>query len=358
MANIDRIVNVAITLRTAGIQQQSFSDLLLVGNTTMAERFRWITGADELISDDSFGLSSASNLYKAASKVFSQQPSINKLGIGRLGVVTETAADTMAAIRSENDGWYGFVDVERTSDKAIGFADWAEANVKMFGAAVTDAKGTRTSATDLAAKIMNGNYFRSWCIQHSDPTQWPEVSLFAKKFTSVPGSETWAMTTLAGVAADPLTETEAQNVFARNASTFELFRNKAVTQGGTVGAGEWIDVIRGRDWLVEEIRTNVFDQMIDYRIPYTDAGIAIIRQRVMESLQLAQTNGFIAPDSVDDDGTVVPAFTVTVPRARDVSKSDKAARILRNVKFTAILAGAIHVVKINGTLDYDNMAAA
>jgi hypothetical protein len=41
---------------------------------------------------------------------------------------------------------------------------------------------------------------------------------------------------------------------------------------------------------------------------------------------------------------------VFVPRAIDIPANDKANRILPDVTFTAILAGAVHSVQVNGTL--------
>ena len=59
----------------------------------------------------------------------------------------------------------------------------------------------------------------------------------------------------------------------------------------------------------------------------------------MRALALGVANDFLSND---------PAPLVTVPKAADVPPTDKANRILRDVKFTATLAGAIHAVVIRG----------
>ena len=75
------------------------------------------------------------------------------------------------------------------------------------------------------------------------------------------------------------------------------------------------------------------------KVPYTDAGIAVIQSEVMRALALGVSNYFLASD---------PSPVVTVPKAADVPPTDKANRILRNVKFQATLSGAIHVVVVRG----------
>ena len=58
------------------------------------------------------------------------------------------------------------------------------------------------------------------------------------------------------------------------------------------------------------------------------------------------------------DGNYIPSYIIQVPLSATVSANDKANRILRDVYFTARLTGAIHVVEVQGTLTYDNLAVS
>ena len=175
-------------------------------------------------------------------------------------------------------------------------------------------------------------------------------------FTAVPGSETWALKRLAGVKVDALTETQFIVLKNKNVNTFERFRNLSLTQTGKVSAGEWIDVIRFRDWLAEEIKVNVLNVLVNNeKVPYTDSGIAIIEGAIRQSLRQGQVNGGIAPVEYDENGDKNLGYTVTVPLASNISANQKASRILTDVYFTARLAGAIHVVEIRGQLTYENL---
>jgi hypothetical protein len=49
-------------------------------------------------------------------------------------------------------------------------------------------------------------------------------------------------------------------------------------------------------------------------------------------------------------GALASGWTVSVPKAANVSALDKSSRTLRNVYFSATYAGALHRVIISGTV--------
>jgi len=109
-------------------------------------------------------------------------------------------------------------------------------------------------------------------------------------------------------------------------------------------SGEYFDVIHGLHWLEQTIKENIFGMLTtisnsNSKVPYTNEGIALIRNQLEASLKVAVTRGIINAD-----------YTITTPDVFDVSSQDKADRILRNVTFTATLTGAINKSEINGTV--------
>lgn len=353
MANIDRIVNVQIALRTAGVRAQTFSDLLLLGEHEGADRVSVITGSDQLL-EAPFDLETTDPLYLAAQVAFSQIPGPSRLFIGRRDAA-QPVNEALAACAVDSGDWYAFTEVSHSIADLSLAAAWAEANTKLFLTAISDIDVTTTSGDEPATALMVGNFFRTAWWYNSDPLQFPEVAAAARAFTILPGGETWANQRLQAVTSPALSETAYINITAKNGNTFERFTGGiSMSQNGLTAGGEWIDVIRFRDWLCEEIRINVFNLMVDNRIPYTDPGIASVRQRIIQALDLGQRRGGIPPTVKDPDrDAVIYGYTTSVPRADEISVSDKAARILRDMKFTARLSGAIHAVTINGTLTYD-----
>lgn len=271
---------------------------------------------------------------------------------------TELPSVALAAAQSETDDWYGISLTSRAEADILDAAAWTEANEKLLGvtsadAGIVDAGDT----TDIASLLEQNQYFRTHVWYHADAAnQWLDAAIAAAMFTYYPGQESWAIQRLGGIAYDTLSEGQAQAAFAKNANTFEQFRNFAITQGGKVAAGEWIDVIRFRDWLVEQIKINVVSAMVnaDGKVPYTDPGIQIIVTAMRQALDLGQARGGIAPPEVapDDATRMIPGYVTRYPRSTAVAFNDKANRILRDVGFTARLAGAIHTVQIRGSLTY------
>ena len=272
--------------------------------------------------------------------------------------VTETIPQTMAAIQSYDNDWYGWVLASRDSADILAAANWTESVRKLFGTAIAEAGAYNPeSTTDTGYLLYNGNYYRTFWFYHKDAaSDFPEAAVMARCFAILPGGETWANKKLAGVTTDPLTETQYNAITKKNGNTFERFRNISITQNGKVAAGEWIDVIRFRDWLQEEITVNVFNALVNSdKIPYTDEGIAIIEAQIRQALELGTRRGGIAPIEYDEDGNENYGYTISVPLSSSISANQKATRVLQDVSFTARLAGAIHVVEITGSLTYENL---
>ena len=273
---------------------------------------------------------------------------------------TQSIAEAMASITASDGDFYGVALTSRNQSDILAMADWTEAHEKIFGTAVSEVNAYNADATDdTLSKLKAGNYYRTFAFYHADADKdFPECAVMARCFAIEPGGETWALKKLAAVTVDNLNETQYNAIKVKNGNTFERFRNVSITQNGKTAAGEWIDVIRFRDWLTEEIRLNVFNVLINNdKVPYTDGGIALIESQVRAALLKGQRRGGIAPTEYTDDGDTNLGFTVSVPRASEISANTKASRILEDVRFTARLAGAIHVVKVEGSLTYDNLIA-
>lgn len=264
------------------------------------------------------------------------------------------AAD-LSAMAAADSSWYVMHLVERTKQRVLDAAAWAEAQNRMFITASNEA-GILVQATTTDVGSMLKPYFRTAWLYHSKAdTEFADVAWAARVLPLQPGSETWAMKQLAGVTADNISETQSLNVRNKGGNTFERFATTiAVTRPGQVASGEWIDTIRFRDWLRSYIQTNLVNLVINRpgKIPYTDGGLQMIAANLSQSLREGQRVGGIAPDEVDDANNDLPGFTITVPRASDVPANVKASRIAY-FQFTGRLAGAIHVLEVTGSLSYE-----
>ncbi len=287
--------------------------------------------------------------------------SINLLSNLQWGTISPLAAasavaDDLNAITDEDQSWYGLVMVERVKQTQLDAAEWTEANDRLFITATDEADVLNAGVTtDLLSVLKNTRYYRTAALFHTNAaTEYPDAAWAARVFTIQPGAETWALKGLASVTPSPLTATQKQTVVNKGGNTFEFYQSQvALTNPGKVSAGEWIDVIRFRDWLKDTIQVNMTQMMINRdKVPYTDSGIQLCVNNLRKSLQEGVNVGGIAPDELDANGNTVPGFVITYPRSVELAPSIKASRIL-SLGFTARLAGAIHVVEITGALAYE-----
>ena len=278
---------------------------------------------------------------------------VTNLGISSSGSDDGLAAD-LNAIQQEDSGWYGFALVERGDDLISAAAAWAETQTKLFFACSDTAGIWASGDTDIASQLQELQYLRTSLIAHkAAATEYPEMAWMGRCFTIAPGGETWALKTLSAITPSKLSDTEQSYVFQKNANAYEKYaENTFLINKGKVASGEWIDVVRFRDWLVDNIQKNMASLMIrQKKVPYTNGGIALIVNNLNGSLIQGQQAGGIAPDERDSDGNTVPGFKITYPNAADMSADIKATRTLY-IEFVALLAGAIQLVEINGSLTY------
>ena len=294
--------------------------------------------------DGSFELTSSTAFSLAVSEVILSK---------NFGLIIEpitasgTVTDDLDAIQNIDDDWYALACTDRTKAVVQAIAGWVEARTKIFGTASDEADiinvAAGTDLSSIAALLNQAGYVRSFVMYHDDAdSDYPECAWFGRVLPTQPGSVTWKFKTLASITYSDLTTSQSTNARNKKANTYEFIGGVGVTREGTMAQGEFIDIIRGIDWLTARIQEFVYALLVNSdKVPYTDSGIAAVEAEVRRALDLGVSNSFIADD---------PQYTVSVPKAADVSPANKAARLLQDVSFQATLAGAIHAVEINGVV--------
>ncbi len=260
----------------------------------------------------------------------------------------EDADTALSAIKLVDFDWYGIGLVDRTSAQQLKVVTWAESNKRLFLTADDDAniinQSKAADTTSLAYTMQSGSRYYSGVMYHSKADgsatdQWPEFAWFGECFPYDPGSQTWCFKTLSGITPDKLTSTQRTNAEAKNANVYVTEAGANITLWGTVGY-DYIDVTRGVDWMIARIMEGQFGMMINQRkIPFTDKGIASCEGVVRKVCQDGKDNGFLVGPPV-----------ITLVAAADVSSANKLARTYTGLKFSDVLAGAIHKLTISGTV--------
>lgn len=255
------------------------------------------------------------------------------------------AAD-LSAIDAEDDNWYGLVVVDAQSKAMItAAAAWAQARIKLYGAQTADTEVQSGAVSDdVMSTLAAATYTRTYILFHDKPHQYAEAAWMGLMFTKDPGSATWAHKTLSGVSTVKLSATARTQIQTKKGNDYTSVAGLGDTRYGITagGEGEWIDTTRGTDWIRSELKTDLFALLKNNdKVPYTAGGLDMVASVVRGVIQRAIAAGFLANS---------PAATVTVPAIGDVSAPDKAARIVRDVNFTAPLAGAVHKLIVSGKL--------
>lgn len=342
------IVEVNITRQTTSVAVAAFNVPLILSQfatnktTTAFTRARVYGSVAEMASD---GWTSSDAVYKIANAIFSQNPSVNKIVVGRKDSNDATIDAALNAIANENNDWYGIVVDQALVSSFADVASWVETAKKFAIFWITDVNAYDPSkSTDLASVLKLANRNRSAVVWHATPAvgaDYPDAAWMGEGFPYEPGTSTWAYKTLNGVTPDTLLASQETALKNKNCNYYMTVGGVSITQEGKVASGEYIDIIIGTDWIEARLREAVYSALVNNRkIPYDDTGIAMIEGLVKGVLNEAASKGILQADSI----------AVTVPKYADIPQADKLARKLPDVKFSALYQGAIHSVTINGTI--------
>jgi hypothetical protein len=339
---IEQIVNVQISRETTAVSRAGFGvPMFLHEHSEFAERIRYYTSLSAVEADFVAG----TEAYKAAQAAFGQEFAPTRFAVGRRDVA-EDADVALAAIQQENDDWYCILSESRVVADILAIAAWTEAQRKIYIACSEDADVLTAVGTDIASQLKDLNYARTAFLWSDDQDLYPEAAWAGLMLTfdadAPNGHPTWAFKTLAGISADNHTDTEITNLKSKNANYYVEIGGVDITLDGKMAVGEWIDIIRGVDWLQARLEERVYSKLVNLpKIPYTDPGLAIIEAEIRAQLDAAITVGYIAAD---------PEYTVTIPLVADISANDKALRTVTGIQFKATVSGAVHIVNIQGTV--------
>lgn len=252
-------------------------------------------------------------------------------------------ATDLAAIFLERSDWYAFGTLYNSAALVEAAAAWALTNERLYAAQTVDGvvANTPSSGTDDVAEYLanaaNGYVFLIWKKAVGD---FADFAWLGRCLPLRPGTETWKFKALAGVQSDTFTETQRGYLRSKKCNFYEPTAGSPMTEEGYTSAGSFIDFVRWVDFFTSEVQAGIAEDLLNNdKIPFTDLGIGMINARLRGVLKAEENAGAL------DAG-----WDTTVPLAADVSSSDKTARLLTGVEFSATYSGAIHKVEITGNV--------
>ena len=154
-----------------------------------------------------------------------------------------------------------------------------------------------------------------------------------------------------GINAASYKASEVDQLEQNNINTVIEVGKPVISSAKTLDGG-WIDIPRTKIYLATEIKNALVNLKLklanmNQKIPYTPAGIQMIKAAIENVLRVAQRLGAIREDYTDENGNLVKGFEVSVPDYDSISDADKSARILRNVRVVAYLSGAVSKIVLD-----------
>lgn len=195
---------------------------------------------------------------------------------------------------------------------------------------------------DVAQKLADLNYDRTFPTYSASSVNETEMAWIGLMASKNAGSATWKFKTLNGVTVDTLTDSVRAIIAGKYCNMYTKFATRDMMENGTVSGNEWIDIMRGTDWVKSNIQSDVFNAIANVdKVPFIDPGVDSIKGVTLGVLLRAIERGILAAS---------PAPTVTAPLVANISTTDKGNRLLPDIKFYGTYAGAIHKTTINGFL--------
>lgn len=261
------------------------------------------------------------------------------------GSTAETWVTCYAAAKAYNNLWYEFDPIERvvtaTEAEFTALAAAVEADMKTCCLISADSVIPTTATTDIASDLAALNYDRTCVIYSTDTSSWANAAWAGRCLPANPGSITWNWKQLVGVVAEDLTAAEVANMKSKNCNFVEEVGSLTlISSGGVMASGEYRDIIRGIDLLTARMSEDLFVlEANSDKIDFDVSGTTAVEGEMRGSL-ITYGVGYriITEDSI----------VVNVPAIDDIPTSEKAARWLNNVTWSATLKGAIHTMTIRG----------
>ena len=337
---IEVIADVQISISQAATAQENFNRALILGQSAACptlQLFASLAAVGQVFAP-------TDPEYLAAQAIFEQAPAPADLLIGKM---EQTAGDNDPA-KTLNDiilsgdlgkSWYGvLLDVPDQTD-TVAVATWVESNKRIHVATSNEADALTADVDDTGSVLKAAGRLRSLYQYCGTPADHADAALMGFALAHEPGTVAMANKTLAGVHPDGLTDGQIGYLDGKNSNYYVSIAGAGRERVGRMANGQWLDVVMGVDWIQSDMTLNIFNVISTLpKIPFTDAGIALIVNQMRLTLDTAKAKG------------IVDSYEILVPTAASFTQSQKQTRIADGITFTAVLSGSIQKSVVTGVV--------
>jgi hypothetical protein len=261
------------------------------------------------------------------------------------------AAD-LAAIAVADATWYAFSSVFSGTAEVKLASYWAASNSRLYLQATQEsacATHVLSGATDIMAFVKGRADSHTAILFRQNPAEFTDFGWLGRRLPTQPGTEDWMFQTVSGSTPDNLTQTQINNINAKWGNWYTVVGAAGNTGKGRCASGQYLDTVRFVDAFSNDLQTSGFNYLKANadagKTPLDDAGIAglgavmRLRGKFYETLHAPGNDTAVA---------LVPGSTVvTLPKAADLTTSDKSERVLNGMQLACQYAGAVHKVNLS-----------
>ena len=349
MLQISDIVNVIINRETTSKTVRDLQTIAVLSKHAhfgTNELYRKYSSTTEMLSD---GFTTIEYAYIAAQRIFSQNPQVRDIVVGKVVAEQNGSVNYVNAVKklqsATNEWFFLITDAVDDADK-LAIAQYIETQTAMYVYSSSDVKALDSSdTTDIFSKLKALNLMHSLGMFVRDTTVVSPESAWVGRFASaVIGSNAWIHKALTTLVSEGFTRTEWSTLQSKNAHFYtKVGQDDSVEGSANVAGGEKLHVILGAIWLEIRLAERAWNLLYTKdRINYTNSGIELFKAQIVTVLNEAVRYNILT----DDEG-----FSIQVPDANKLTSQERASGYLRKITFRARLAGAILFVNaIEGTV--------
>jgi len=323
----DFIVN--ITLASIPEKSAPFGKILIVTDD-VDQAYKEYANLTAVLVD----FADTTDTYKMAAQLFAQTPAPD--GIAVLGASTLLPADLTALLTANiNQDFTVFYCTNAGDTFITALSAWAEANGRFY------------AATTQNKALVKSGIRHAFVMYHSIAGDCLAEKLVTYMLVRPIGSVVGKFKTLVGTAESVVTDTELATLHTNYLGTYIEDMGVLQTTQAQTQSGEYVDVVLGALWIKLEMEAGLRNLALTTgKIPYSNAGIALLKDVAIKVLLQGAVNGIIL---LDENGNAT--YTMDSLTREATSVNDRADRVYNGISWTASLAGAIEGADLSGTLE-------
>ena len=335
----NKYVDVVITRETKPVSEKGFGTplVLLTGVDLDYSVYSEIEEVDTTIVVDT-------NDYKILQRMFGQQPRAKEIEVIGVDLTGVDEADKKAIVIAklneavdEGASFYYLLSSDNSDSMIAILADYISTQDKLYAATV--------DALESVEKL-GGAYDNVFLVAHDSRQSYVAEGLVSTMAPRQIGSYTFTFKNVQGVQAAKFNSTTVSQFEKANCSVYINEAGVLMNSKGVCTSGEYIDNVQATHYIKARMTESVFRMLaLAEKVPYTNTGIALVVSEIEKVLKHSYSVGIIADDEAGN-----PEFTITAPKRADILKNTVAKRILPDVRWRAVVAGAVEKVEIRRVL--------